>query len=387
MKRQLYDIIAELPKPVQKLIVDLSDFVKNPKLILENRKQIREFFHSDHILEIGQNKMNDTDKKIWEKGLLYYALSSPRAARKIADNFCKCRLEVIKEDTTTWTKMSPVYICVVKDDLARIQMSYEHHKKIGVTNFVFIDNGSSDGTLEWLQNQPVVVYQTLDPFIMWAKVAWVSKVINHFGFDRWYLILDSDELFAYAGCEDDLIGEYIAQLERKGIEKDFSFMLDMYNDEVLFENKNSEMSIQERFCYFDADSYELQNCLHYKKVIGGPRQRVFASKDTMEMLQNKYPLVYYKKGDIYRYHYVSPYFDNFSKKCTSALLHYKFLDGDYEKYKKIAQDGNYANGSRLYKEMLQKLENEAELIFYNRKSIKYQNSKDLLKNKLISDWK
>lgn len=387
MKRQLYDIIAELPKPIQKLVVDLSDFVKSPKLIIENRKQIREFFHSDYILEIGQSMMNDTDKKVWEKGLLYYALSSPRAARKIADNFCKCRLEEIKEDTTSWTKASPIYVCVVKDDLARIQMSYEHHKKIGVTNFVFIDNGSSDGTLEWLQNQPVVVYQTLDPFIMWAKVAWVSKVINHFGFDRWYLILDSDELFSYPGCEDDLIEEYIAQLERKGIEKDFSFMLDMYSDEVLFENKNSEAPIQERFCYFDADSYELRNCLHYKKVIGGPRQRIFASKDTMEMLQNKYPLVYYKKGDIYRYHYVAPYLDNFSKKCTSALLHYKFLDGDYGKYKKIAQDGNYANGSRLYKEMLQKLENEVELTFYSRESIKYQNSNDLLKNKLISDWK
>ena len=105
------------------------------------------------------------------------------------------------------------------------------------------------------------------------------------------------------------------------------------------------------------------------------------------MLQNKYPLVFLQKGEIYRYHYVSPYKENFGMECTSALLHYKFLEGDYAKYVEIAKNGNYANGSRLYKDIIEKVDGNSELYFYNEKSIEYRNSEDLLKNTLISNWK
>jgi hypothetical protein len=387
MRQKLYDVVSTLPWSIQKGIVDASDFVKSPKLCMENRRQIRQFFkETADIYEIDDNRLSSEDKKLWEKALLYYAISSPRAARKIADNFCRCRLRCLKQ-TEDKELRSPVFLCVVKDDLKRIQMSYQHHKQLGIRNFVFIDNGSTDGTMEWLLEQPVTVYQTLDKFIMWAKVAWISKVINHYGFDRWYLIVDSDELFVYPDCEAYSIDAYISHLEKNKRKRDLSFMLDMYSEHTLFEKAADGRAVREEYNYFDSDSYRMENCLHYKKIVGGPRQRVFAKQDSLEMLQNKYPLVFYQRGDVYRYHYVAPYRDNFPANCTSALLHFKFLSGDYEKYVKIANDGNYANGSRLYKDIVEKLEHSDAVSFYNDKSVKYEDSKDLLKNRLINDWK
>lgn len=388
MKKKIYNFILSLPWPICKLFIDLSDFCKDPSLCLINRKQIKQFFKENKdIAELDDKKMTAKDIKMWEKAFLYYAISSPRAARKIADNFCKCSLKTLKEDTMVSVD-SPIYLCVVKDDLERIKMSYEHHSKIGVKHFVYIDNGSTDGTLEWLmQQENVSVYQTLDSFIMWAKVAWISKVITHIGFDRWYLVLDSDELFVYPGCEEKPIQEYVSCLERKGITRDLSFMLDMYATGKLFEAGDEGNTIYEKYRYFDGDSYKRENCLHYQKIMGGPRQRLFAKAGSMEMLQNKYPLVYYKRGEVYRYHYVSPYKQNFGTECTSALLHYKFLDGDYEKYVKIANDGNYANGSRLYKDIVKEIEENESLSFFDKDSIRYNSSKDLLRHELISDWK
>ena len=388
MKKKIYDFILLLPWPICKLVIDMSDFCKGPSLCMTNRKQIKQFFKENlEITEIDDRKMSSADVKMWEKALLYYAISSPRAARKIADNFCRCSLKTLKEADMTSVD-SPVFLCVVKDDLERIKMSYEHHKSIGVKHFVYIDNGSTDGTLEWLLKQEnVSVYQTLDGFIMWAKVAWISKVITHIGFDKWYLIVDSDELFAYPDCETRTIQEYVSCLESKGITRDLSFMLDMYATGKLFEADSEGNSIFNKYRYFDGSSYKKENCLHYQKIKGGPRQRLFAEAGSMEMLQNKYPLVYYKRGEVYRYHYVSPYKHNFGVECTSALLHYKFLDGDYEKYVKIANEGNYANGSRLYKDIIEKVDGNNELYFYDENSVEYLSSQDLLKNCLVSEWK
>jgi hypothetical protein len=132
----------------------------------------------------------------------------------------------------------------------------------------------------------------------------------------------------------------------------------------------------------------MTNCLHYRKIVGGPRERLFAEKGGMEMLQNKYPLVYLKRGDVYRYHYVSPYRDNFPPCCTSALLHYKFIGGDWEKYIAIANNGNYANGSQLYKDIVRVVEERGqELSFYGEHSVEYRNSESLFKHPLIKDWR
>lgn len=393
MGKSIYEKIVQLPAPIAKSVIDISDFMKSPKLCLENRKQIRQMFkNTKSIYTIENQKLSDRERKVWKKGLLYYALSSPRAARKIADNFCRCQLQCKKE--AGWTKEAfqnkenPIYICVVKNDLERIKLSYQHHRSIGVEQFVYIDNGSSDGTLEWLLEQDVTVYQTLEPFIMWAKVAWVSKVISHIGFNRWYLIMDSDELFAYPGCESRNIREYISYLTSKKITRAESFMLDMYGKEDLFSGNGKAEDIKMRYRYFDTDSYQEKFCLHYKKILGGPRERIFGNEKGVEMLQNKYALIYYQAADIYRYHYVCPYLNNFGSQCSSVLLHYKFVGGDYEKYAQIADNGNYANGSQLYKDIVRVVESKKrKLSFFGTSSVGYENSESLLKHPLIKEWR
>jgi hypothetical protein len=42
---------------------------------------------------------------------------------------------------------------VVRDEIARLPDVFRHHRGLGIERFFVVDNGSSDGTLEFLQDQ------------------------------------------------------------------------------------------------------------------------------------------------------------------------------------------------------------------------------------------
>lgn len=354
------------------------DFARFPKDSRDARKKVKKIFR--------ENQSEDLDTKAYEKLLLKYAIVNPSNAVITAKSLFQDKIETRKEIAFT-NPQSPIFICAVKNDLKRIQKSLEHHRKIGVENFIFIDNNSDDGTYEWLMEQDVNVLWTDAKYCSAARCAWLMQVFEKWGYDRWYLILDSDELFVYPGCETRKVNELVSYMEKNHKTRMLTFMLDMYAKYRLSEiDELSDWAIED-YRYFDSDTYVLSKNLHYYKVTGGPRDRVLGAenKGGITMIQNKYPLVYLKRGEIYRYHYVYPFYHNFDTKCIGALLHYKFLPGDLMKYRKIANDGNYANGSQFYKQSINIIENEKKISFYTSRSEEYQNSSSLNKINIISD--
>ena len=359
-------------------IVLCRDFFRNPKSCLEARKTIKKLFH--------EKKKKPLATRLNKKTFLNYAIVNPSSAVIAAYSLFQDKIEVRKEITFA-NPEKPIMICVVKNDLKRIQKSLEHHRKIGVENFVFIDNNSDDGTYEWLMEQDVNVLWTDAKYCSAARCAWLMQVFEKWGYDRWYLILDSDELFVYPGCETRKVNELVSYMEKNHKTRMLTFMLDMYAKYNLSEiDEISNWSFDE-YRYFDTDTYTLSKNLHYYKVTGGPRDRVLSIENDrgITMIQNKYPLVYIKRGELYRFHYVYPFYHNFDTKCIGALLHYKFLPGDLMKYRKIANDGNYANGSQFYKQSINIIENEKKIFFYTSRSEEYQNSSSLNKINIISE--
>ena len=360
-------------------IVYLRDYCRNPIEIVRTKKQIRRILKKEKKQIDFGTKSVEIDWKYWKNVILHFATANSENALIIADRLQNDRL-FLKKYREMSEADEPIYICIVKNDLQRIQKSYEYHKQLGIKNFVFIDNNSDDGTYEWLLEQDVCVIWTEAQFCSSAKSAWLLMIMLLFGFDRWYLILDSDELLTYPGCESHGIDELVHYLEENHAYRLLSFMLDMYANKKLSEIDQITEWDYNDYCYFDRDSYKKMNNLHFQKIIGGPRKRVFNNVDdnSMVMIQNKYPLVYMKMGELYRYHYVYPYYHNFDTECISVLRHYKFLPGDLKKYEVIAQNGNYANGSQLYKESLNKIAEDKDMTFWYVDSIKYNSSNDLL---------
>lgn len=364
----------------EKLVL-CRDFIREPRDSWNARKKVKKIFR--------ENQQEALATKSYKRMLLNYAVVNPSNAVITAQSLFRDKIEVRKEIPFTNPK-SPILICAVKNDLMRIQKSLEHHKKIGVENFIFIDNNSDDGTYEWLLEQDVNVLWTDAKYCSAARCAWLMQVFEKWGYDRWYLILDSDELFVYPDCETKKIDDLVRYLEEHHKTRMLTFMLDMYAKYHLSEiDEVNDWSLED-YRYFDSDTYELSRNLHYYKVIGGPRDRALGveNKDGITMIQNKYPLVYLKRGEIYRYHYVYPFYHNFDTECMGVLLHYKFLPGDLKKYQKIAAEGNYANGSQFYKDSIKQIQENPDLNFWYDGTVEYRTSEDLEKINIIRkiDW-
>ena len=87
----------------------------------------------------------------------------------------------------------PILICVLKNEVIKIQYFMEHYRKLGIENFVFLDNMSTDGTFEFLlEQEDAIVYRCEHPFVSNRKIAWINRLIAEIGLNRWYLMVDSD---------------------------------------------------------------------------------------------------------------------------------------------------------------------------------------------------
>jgi len=93
---------------------------------------------------------------------------------------------------------SIVLVCVARDELLLLPYFIKHYVRLGVTHFIFIDNDSTDGTLEYLinyENLEFEVYYTKDSYAENNYgIEWVNKLLNDKCKDKWCIVVDVDEL-------------------------------------------------------------------------------------------------------------------------------------------------------------------------------------------------
>lgn len=275
----------------------------------------------------------------------------------------------------------PTVICVVKDDLLRMQLFYAHYRRLGVRRFVIIDNGSTDGTLEFLKVQPDTrVYQVLVPFNTQKKESWIEKALAMTGYDRWYIVADSDELLDYIGREQHGIRAFLQAQAAQGHRRLWGFMLDMYSDQPLFCVDCGAEEIEKEFRYFDRDSLELRTeyrrtCAHMVDFLtGGPRNRVFGS----DMVQSKQSVFFYTADTLYRNcHFLQPILRWEEGICCYVLRHYKYLKQDERAYRRRAQERSFAGGSKDYILQMKKIDENAVPSLMYEGSEEYRSSASL----------
>ena len=206
---------------------------------------------------------------------------------------------------------------------------------------------------------------------------WVNRIIAHYGFNHWYLCVDSDELFVYPNMEKSSIVNFIEREKSKRIR---SIMVDMYSENGIWKEYDlNKLNIKEKYCYFDTTSYKERANFKFELIVGGPRTRVF-SKNNNEFsgIMVKHPLFYFEKGDIQGHsHYQFPFKYNFGLKNNSAILHYKFLPTDLQKYKQRVELKNYANGSSEYNIYIKSYNENPNLTFMYEGSKEYKSSLSL----------
>ena len=299
--------------------------------------------------------------------------------------FSRVKIEVVKRtDVKEVKKDTPIVVLCVKNDLKRLQMLVEHYRMLGVHRFAFLDNNSTDGTYEWMLNQvDIDVYRTTEPYRTAIKEGWINRIVSYYGFNRWYILTDSDELLVYEGMEEKGLSDVIKYAEKNNLERFLGLTLDVYTIDGVFKKSDN---IKEDYKWIDSDSYYKKDFLAGKekidRYVGGPRYRLMGSTITL----SKYPLIFFSEGTIScSAHFQYPFEKARDVECNMGILHYKFIEGDLEEYKRRMQmTSGFSNNGYNYKQYVEAIEKDEIISFMYEGSVEFSSS-EVLKN--ITDIK
>ena len=252
----------------------------------------------------------------------------------------------------------PLVISVVRNERRRIAEFLTHYRTIGAGHFIFIDNGSDDGTMDALANEPDVdLYRADGPFSAVAKHAWITRAVQTYG-DRWYFLADADEHAVFEGVED--LESLARTTERFGRRRVRGALIDMYGDKPLArDQRGAGQLLLEAYPFFDGDGYEEHREHALTVRTGGPRRRALAFVDSAFAPQlTKYPLFRLRQGEtLVSPHYIHPPISG-DDPCWIGLLHFKF-DGDTaDRISDALVRGQYWQSSyeyRVYDEALKRV--------------------------------
>ena len=347
------------------------------------------FFYAHQFGELTY--LSDKDCKTWRNAMASLIRECYKAQQnhplwKIIYTFVFSKITVIKR-TNIVSENIPVVVMCVKNDLKKMQLLLSHYRRLGVEKFAILDNGSDDGTFDWLKQQKDVdLFTSFQKYQRLVKEGWINRIISYYGFDHWYILTDSDELMTFIGMEEHTLNDVINYAGKENIKRFKGLTIDMYSDGVLFEHHDN---ILEKYKWFDLDTYAEQETLagnfKFRQYIGGPRGRLMKYK----VILSKYPLCFFEEGTVsVSAHYQYPFDLLEPAECYMGILHYKFLGEDLAKYTEIANFGlGYWDNGNLYKLSMDYIRKQKQASFMYDQSAEYVDSYSLRKIQFIKEMK
>jgi Glycosyl transferase family 2 len=177
-------------------------------------------------------------------------------------------------------------MALAHNEAKRTKDFLRHYRRLGVVHFLIVDDHSTDGTKELLQDQPdVTIFVPCGTNYRDHKKLWRQEILDDHAHGRWVLVPDLDELFVYPHCDIRSLGSFTAHIEQEGAQAAFSPMIDMYADAPLDRvTYEPGTSMVEACPFFDATGYRLvaPKSKFLKRfpipaldMYGGPRERIF----------------------------------------------------------------------------------------------------------------
>lgn len=270
------------------------------------------------------------------------------------------------------------------NELLRLPSLLNHYRKLGIKHFFFIDNNSTDGSLEFLLSQP-------DCYVFWTNhsfyeaqmgMAWINALIHQYATEgQWCIHPDADELMVYPNMETCNLIHLVRYLDEQGYEIISSYMLDMYpatKEQQLAFKPEDDMLVSAPYFYNDYVFFHQIYC-PYNFPVGG----IFNYLDTNPGTFTKTSLFKFSRDF---------YFINSTHSSTpckvadisSAYLHFKML-GDF-KVKAITETKrkeHWAGGINYKKYASIYERDDINDLSKLDKSVKYKNSQQLVELGLI----
>ena len=277
-----------------------------------------------------------------------------------------------------------------RNEALRLPEFLEYHRRLGVERFFFVDNGSTDESVEIaLADESVHVWRTEQPYQESRfGVDWQEALLERFGVGHWCLLLDLDEFFYFPFCDQGRnFKDFLATLDAAGHSVVKSMMLDMYSDRSIGETRlGSDQSIFEICPYFDRPRHlSLFFTRDFQRLqriyFQGVRRRVFAAA----AMVRKYPLVRYSEGMSLSsgHHHLHADVRNLARDRT-FIFHFKFLSTLRDYARESIDRGCHWNASGEYQAYLDAIEGDPEMNFHDpRISIRFRGTETFIEHRMI----
>ncbi len=256
--------------------------------------------------------------------------------------------------------------CTIRNERIRLRHFLDYYRRLGVGHFLFIDNGSTDGTGEALQDEADVSLWRSEKSYKRARFGtdWMNHLLRRYGHGHWCLSVDADEFLVYPFCDTRPLAALTDWLDASAIRSFPAMLLDMYPKGRIDADPYVEGSDPfETLCWFDSGNYSFRRnrALHELWIQGGPRARVFfRDRPEHSPALNKIPLVRWHRSYAYvsSTHMLLPrglnqvYDEWGGEKASGCLLHAKFLSTFGDKAAEEAERREHYAAGREYRAYL-----------------------------------
>ncbi|WP_370281096.1 glycosyltransferase family 2 protein [Salipiger bermudensis] len=249
-----------------------------------------------------------------------------------------------------------------RNEGVRLPYFLQYYREMGVNHFLFVDNDSDDGSLDYLRRQPDVSVWTTRASYKRSRfgVDWMNWLLMKYGHDHWCLTVDPDELLLYPFCDTRPLRALTDWLDASSIKSFSAMLLDMYpKGRIDLYPYSAGQDPLEIANWFDAGNYTISKNPQFGNlwIQGGPRARMFFTEmPEAAPALNKIPLVRWDRKYAYMSstHNLLPrglnliYDEWGGEKASGVLLHTKFLDTFSKKAEEELERRQHYGASREY---------------------------------------
>ena len=139
-------------------------------------------------------------------------------------------LRLVKDLTKTIKPEDILAIVVLRNEVTRLPFFLNHYRRLGVSQFLVVDNDSDDGSSDYLAAQSdISVWRTAHSYrASRFGLDWLTWLQIRYAHGHWCLTVDADELLVYGGDQTHDLRELTTWLDNRGQVGFGALMLDLY---------------------------------------------------------------------------------------------------------------------------------------------------------------